>query len=62
MSNGPLRIDGLRDRSPLSVIFEFNFFHRDLITMLDDLRARGVKFDSLTEATSAFTLAIWPRL
>jgi DNA invertase Pin-like site-specific DNA recombinase len=25
---------------------------RDLITMLDDLRARGVKFHSLTEATT----------
>ena len=28
---------------------------RDLITMLDDLRARGVKFHSLTEAIDAAT-------
>ena len=26
---------------------------RDLITMLDDLRARGIKFHSLTEAITA---------
>jgi DNA invertase Pin-like site-specific DNA recombinase len=28
---------------------------RDLITMLDDLRARGVKFHSLTEAIDTAT-------
>jgi DNA invertase Pin-like site-specific DNA recombinase len=30
---------------------------RDVITMLDDLRARGVKFHSLTEAIDTNTLA-----
>jgi hypothetical protein len=35
----------------------------DLITMLDDLRARGVKFHSLTEAIDAATLGreVWPK-